>query len=124
MTGAALTCIKELMAEAGVPYRFERWNSAPPDPYFVGEYMETPTMDRYENGHQESTFILRGFTKGSWSGLEEAKASIERVMARTDILPNGNGIAIFYDSGAPVPTGDAELKSIKINLTIQEWSVK
>lgn len=123
MSEDALKYINNLMSTASVPYRFMQWSGQPPDPYFVGEYLEEPSQYKYENGYQSTAFILRGFTKKSWAELETAKAAIESVMATTAILPNGNGIAVFYESAGPVPTGDADLKSIKINLEIQEWSV-
>lgn len=124
MSKAALEYMQKLMKSIGIPYAFMRWNSGqPPDCYFVGEYIETPSPTREESGFQESTFILRGFTRGDWMLLEEAKAKIEAHVAKTAILDGGSGIAVFYESGSHVPTGDAELKSIKINLNIQEWRV-
>ena len=41
----------------------------------------------------------------------------------TTILPNGNGLAIFYAGSLVVPTGDEELKKIEIHLRINEWKV-
>lgn len=125
MSIAALAYIKNLLDSIGIEYEFMRWNSGiPPDLYFVGEYIETPSMTREENGHQETTFILRGFTKKDWLLLEEAKEKIEKNATQTAILSDGTGIAVFYESATVVPTGDADLKSIKINLNIQEWKVK
>lgn len=124
MSIAALAYMEKLMQSIDVPYEFMRWNAGVvPEVYFVGEYLETATPNRHENGHQESTFILRGFTRGSWMGLEEAKAKIEAQACKTAILEDGTGIAVFYDSATPVPTGVMDLKSIKINLNIQEWRV-
>lgn len=124
MSIEALEYIKNLMNQLSIPYALIRWNSGePPDPYFIGEYIENPSPYRVENGHQESTFILRGYTRKEWMGLEEAKEKIERGAMKTAILPSGNGIAIFYDYGTPVPTNNDDEKSIKINLTIQEWKV-
>lgn len=123
MSIAALAYIHNLMQSMGVPYAFMRWTTAPPDVYTVGEYIEIPSYTREESGKHDSTFILRGFTRGDWLLLEEIKAKIEKVCGQTAILEDGSGIAVFYDSAAVVPTGDAELKSIKINLSIQEWSV-
>lgn len=125
MTIAALEYMKNLLDSIGIPYDFMRWNKTEkPDCYFVGEYIESPSPTREENGYQESTFILRGFTRKDWLLLEQAKAKIEANVAKTAILDDGSGIAVFYDTASPVPTGDAELKSIKINLNIQEWRVK
>lgn len=125
MSTAALEYLANLFQSIGIPYEFVRWYSEElPDPYFVGEYIETPSMTKEENGFQESTFILRGYTRGTWLGLEQAKEKIEQNVPKTAILPNGNGLAVFYESASIVPTSDADLKSIKINLTIQEWKVK
>ena len=128
MTMDALQYVGELLESAGINYQFMRWEvgqtGIPPDCYFVGEYMESPSMTLEENGFLESTFVLRGFTRGAWFLLEESKAKIEQAVPKTVILPSGAGIAVFYDSAIVVPTGDDELKSIKINLKIQEWKVK
>lgn len=124
MSIAALKYIKDLMHGMGIPYEFMRWNSdIPPDCYFVGEYIESPPVTLDENGHQETTFILRGFTRKEWLVLEEAKAKIEAAASKTAILDDGTGIAVFYESASTIAIGDAELKSIKINLNIQEWKV-
>lgn len=124
MTESALKYVADLLEGLDIPYEFMRWNSGiPPDMYFVGEYIESPSMTKEENGYQETTFILRGFTQQDWLLLERAKAKIESNATKTAILDDGNGIAVFYESANPVPTGDAELKSIKINLNIKEWKV-
>ena len=77
---------------------------------------------------QESTFILNGFTRGTWLSLEESKNKIEqyfnKVSGKTVIAESGNAVAVFYSSSLVIPTGDAELKRIQINLTVKEWSVK
>lgn len=124
MSEATLKYIHNLMKSLDIPYEFMRWNKDEiPDYYFIGEYIETPSMTKEENGFQESTFILRGFTRLEWLLLERAKAKIEANATKTAILEDGSGIAVFYDSANPVPTNDAELNSIKINLKIQEWKV-
>ena len=123
MSIAALAFVSDMMQRIGVPYAFMRWNEPPPDVYFVGEYVESPSLTREEDGRQETTVILRGFTHGSWMLLEQAKAKIEKAVPVTAILEDGTGIAVFYESGTVVPTGVDQLKSIKIDLTIQEWKV-
>lgn len=124
MSMKAMEYVKGMMAGLALPYAFMRWTEKKiPDVYFTGEYTEIPAAYREENGRHDITVILRGFTRKEWAVLEEAKAKIERSCAKTVILPDGTGLAVFYDSGMPVPTGDAQLKSIKINLTIQVWSV-
>lgn len=121
---SSLNYIADLMESIGIPYEFSRWNSGqPPDGYFVGEYIEAPSLTKEESGYQESTFILRGFTRQTWLVLEQAKEKIEKSIPKTAILDDGTGIAVFYESATVVPTNDADLKSIKINLNIQEWKV-
>lgn len=123
MSISALKFISEKLERLKIPYAFEEWTANEvPDPYFVGEYNEVESTEREENGYQETTFILTG-TGRKWLGLEQAKEIIENNITETAILPNGNGIAVFYSNSFPVPTGDAELKRIQINLIIKEWRV-
>lgn len=123
MSISVLKFISEKLERLKIPYAFEEWTANEvPDPYFVGEYNEVESTEREENGYQETTFILTG-TGRKWLGLEQAKEIIENNITETAILPNGNGIAVFYSNSFPVPTGDAELKRIQINLTIKEWRV-
>ena len=37
---------------------------------------------------------------------------------------DGSAVAIFYENALVIPKEDADLKSIQINLSVQEWSVK
>lgn len=123
MSISTLRFISEKLEKLKIPYAFEEWTANEvPDPYFVGEYNEVESTEREENGYQETSFILTG-TGRKWLGLEQAKEIIENNITETAILPNGNGIAVFYSNSFPVPTGDAELKRIQINLTIKEWRV-
>lgn len=123
MSISALKFISDKLEKLKIPYAFEEWTSSEvPDPYFIGEYNEVESTEREENGYQETRFILTG-TGRKWIGLEQAKEIIENNITETAILPNGNGIAVFYSNSFPVPTGDAELKRIQINLTIKEWRV-
>lgn len=116
--------VNSMMEGIPLPYDLMRWTKKEiPDVYFVGEFNEIPVTTKAENGRQDVTVILRGFTRGTWLSLMEAKEKIEKRCAKTVILSDGTGLAVFYDSCMPVPTGDADLKSIKINLTIQEWKV-
>lgn len=94
-------------------------------PYFVGEYTESETDT--ESGLQESTFLLTGFSRGTWLSLEDAVDSIRsyfnRISGKTVIADNGSAVAVFYSTAMIVPTGDAELKRIQINLDVKEWKV-
>lgn len=126
MTSDVLKIIADSLEAANINYEFMEWTSEPVYPYFVGEYQETPSIS--EDGLQESTFILTGFSRSTWAALEEAKSTIENIFSRisgkTVISSNGNGVAVFYENSLVIPTGDAELKKIQINLSIKEWKVK
>jgi hypothetical protein len=126
MSKQVLKLVSDAMTFLGIEYGFVEYSSDPVAyPYFVGEYQETESTT--EDGLQETTFILTGFTRESWLSLEEAKEKIEnyfnRVSGYTVITDNGSGVAIFYADTLIVPTGDAELKSIQINLSVKEWKV-
>lgn len=126
MSRQVLKIISDAMASLGIEYGFAEYSGDPVVyPYFVGEYTETEGFT--EDGLQESTFLLTGFTRKTWLELEEAKEKIEnyfnRVSGYTVITDSGSGVAIFYTHSLIVPTGDAELKSIQINLSVKEWKV-
>lgn len=122
MTIESLKFISDALTGAGINYEFWEWSSDVVYPYFVGEYSENEPVN--EDGMQESEFILNGFTRGAWLDLETAKAKIEKLFSNnTSILPNGNGLAIFYIGSFVLPTGDEELKKIEIHLRIKEWKV-
>lgn len=126
MTTAALKFIADTLQSIGINYEFQEWTTDPvPDPYYVGEYTEIAGLE--EDGLQESAFMLTGTTRTSWLTLEQTKETIKNafhpVGGTTTILPNGNGLAVLYSDSFQVPTGDAELKRIQINLNFKEWSV-
>ena len=127
MTKKALTIINKAMDTLGLEYGFVRYNKQPVVyPYWVGEYQESPPVD--ESGHRTSTFMLTGHHRGEWAGLETQKEQIEnyfnKVSGKTVMAEDGSAVAVFYSTSLIVPTGDAELKRIQINLDINEWSVK
>lgn len=126
MSIAALKVISDGMEALNLAYGFGVYSGNPVlYPYFVGEYTETePTT---EDGLQETSFLLTGFSRESWLALEYAKEKIEnyfnKVSGKTVIADNGSAVAVFYANSLIVPTGDAELKRIQINLAIKEWKV-
>jgi hypothetical protein len=128
MSKESLKIISEAMDALGLNYALVEYpvGEKPSYPYFVGEYQEIEPMN--EDGMQESTFMLTGFSRGTWLELEETKDKISshfnKVGGRTVIADNGSAVAVFYSNSLVVPTGDAELKKIQINLDVKEWSVK
>ena len=122
MTIESLKFINNKLEENNINYEFMQWTKDIVYPYFVGEYQESEPL--FEDGMKETTFILTGFSKGSWLEFEQTKEKIEKIFSNaTVILPNGNGLAVFYSGSLVIPTGDAELKRIQINLAIKEWMV-
>ena len=126
MSKHVLKTISNAMKSMGIEYDFLTYKKKPiVYPYFVGTYTETePTT---EDGLQETTFVLDGFSRGEFLALEDAKERIEqyfdRVTGYTAVADNGSVAAVFYAGSFPVDTGDAELKRIQINLHVKEWKV-
>lgn len=126
MSKNLLKVVSDGMTELGLEYEFGEYTKEPiVYPYFVGEYTETePTT---EDGLQETTFMLSGFTRDKWLTLENAKAKIEnyfnKVYGKTVMVDDGSAVAVFYGNSLIVPTGDEELKKIQINLQCKEWKV-
>lgn len=117
-----LKFINEQMAEIAVPYEFGEWSSRPVYPYWVGEITEEPTTT--EDGAEESTLILTGFHRGKFIDLESDKTKIKNhfhpihgLRGKTD----SGSIAVFFDGAFYIPTGEADLKRMQINLKIKEW---
>ena len=126
MSKNLLKVVSDGMAELGIEYEFGEYTKEPiVYPYFVGEYTETEPMT--EDGLQETTFMLSGFSRGTWLTLENAKAKIEnyfnKVYGKTVMVDDGSAVAVFYGNALIVPTGDEELKKIQINLQCKEWKV-
>ena len=126
MTRKTLKIISDAMDSLGLEYGFMRYNKKPVVyPYWVGEYQENPPIS--ESGHSTSSFLLTGFHRGEWADLETHKERIEKyfnkVSGKTVMAEDGSAVAIFYANSLIVPTMDAELKRIQINLDVHEWSV-
>ena len=117
-----LKFINEQMGVIAVPYDFGEWAAAVRYPYWVGEIAEEPITT--EDGAEQSTLILTGFHRGNYIALETDKAKIKKhfhpihgLRANTD----SGSIAVFFDGAFYVPSGEAELKKMQINLKIKEW---
>ena len=125
MSKAVLNAVSDGMAAIGMNYEYQEWTDDPVYPYFTGEYQEFEPLN--EDGMQETSFILTGFTRGGYGDLEAAKKKIEKIfnpISGYRVSTDDSVVAIFYASTlANLPTGDAELKKIQVNLTIKEWKV-
>lgn len=118
----ALNFIDEQMSILAVPYEFGEWTQDIQYPYFVGEITEDESMT--EDGAETSTIILTGFHRGKRIVLEEIKEKIKKhfhsVCGLCASIDSG-AIAVFYGGAFFIPTGEAELKKIQINLKIKQW---
>lgn len=117
-----LKFIKEQMDMISVPYEFGEWTSPVVYPYTVGEFTDEPIVT--EDGLEESTLLLTVFHRGTRLAMEEIKATIKKhfdprfgLRAATD----SGSIAVFFDGAFYVPTGEADLKKMQINIKIKEW---
>ena len=127
MNSETLGMISEAMEAMELNYNFMEYKvkagEDPPQTYFVGEYQELDP-DK-ESGEEESLFILTGFTREGWIRLENAKEKIKKYFPPSSGKVAAVGMnltaAVFYTNSFMVPTGDAELKKIQINLTVKEW---
>jgi hypothetical protein len=118
-----LKFISEQMDMIGVPYEFGEWTSEIQYPYFVGEITEEPTNT--EDGLEQSTILLTGFHRGKYIDLETVKEKIKDhfpvFYGLRKQMDNGSVIVAFFDGSFYVPTGEADLKKIQINIKIKEW---
>lgn len=117
-----LNFINEQMDILEVPYEFGEWTSEIIYPYTVGEITEEPVTT--EDGLEESILILTCFHRGKAIVLETVKKKIKKhfdpkigLCAKID----SGSIAVFFDGSFYIPTGEADLKKLQINLKIKEW---
>ena len=117
-----LKFIEEQMDMISVPYELGEWTSPVVYPYTVGEFTDEPIVT--EDGLEESTLLLTVFHRGTRLAMEEIKATIKKhfdprfgLRAATD----SGSIAVFFDGAFYVPTGEADLKKMQINIKIKEW---
>lgn len=126
---SVLKVIADDMDALAINYDFEEWEGEPVYPYVTGEYQELESLD--EDGEQETQFILTVFARGitAHADLEAIRKKVKKhfpkVGGRLATTESGSRVAIFYaNTLGNIPTGDAELKKIQINLKIKEWSVE
>ena len=105
-----------------VPYEFGEWTSPVSYPYGVGEITEDTITT--EDGAEQSTLLLTFFNRGKMIDLLEIKEKIKKhfppiygLRGKTE----GGAIAVFYDGFMMIPSGEADLKKIQINLKVFEW---
>ena len=103
-----------------INYELGVWNENIVFPFWVGEYYENEYSS--EDGFTEYSFQLTGTCRNSYEKLLEDRDKIRQLLINyRTILENGNSIAIYYDGSMMIPSQDAEIKRLQINLTIYEW---
>lgn len=124
---SVLKTIDTEMNALNINYEFAEWTDKPAYPYVVGEYQEVESLN--EDGEQETQFIMTVWARGitATEDLENVKNKIKKhfpkVGGRLAITDEGSRVAIFYaNTLGNLPTGDAELKKIQVNLLVKEWS--
>lgn len=113
----ALTILKNEMERLNIPYTFDSWDNEVELPQFIGEILETPTVD--EDGKSEYSFILTGYAT-TYSYLFDVADLLKSNYKQSAIV---NGIVIKYDNANPVDNGTDDLKQLQITLKIKKWSV-
>lgn len=120
-----LRYIKQELTQINIPYSFMTWKRKREYPYFVGEIFRIRTDG--EDGKEEYSFLLTGFTRNSYDDLIEIAEKIEinypNVAGKIGIFEE-SCIAMFVTDITPLPTEDEELKKIQINLQINRWKGK
>lgn len=122
MIEKALGIVKDSLQSIGIPYEFMRWTSSVEDRYWIGEYSESVTDT--EDGYEELTLMLTGTTRSSWMVLIEDRKTIKDHFPKEGglrISTDSGVVVIFYENSFPVPTGEADLKRIQVNLQIKSW---
>ena len=117
-----LKFINEQMDSIAVPYEFSEWTSPVKYPYGVGEIIEDPITT--EDGAEQSTLLLTFFHRGRMIDLLQINEKIKKHFPPVYGLrgdTEGGTIAVFYDGYSSIPSGEADLKKIQINLIIKEW---
>ena len=122
MTIAGLKFLNDELSGLNIPYEYMEWTSKFPQTYFVGQYSEVSNPD--EDGMIESDFIITGTTKNKYLDLENVNQMIRSRFpdyGLTEILPNGWGIAVMYETSYPIPAIEQGIRRIQITLKVKEW---
>ncbi len=117
-----LNIINQQLTELGLNYEFGQMTKSPPTyPYWVGESSESASMT--EDGLEEPTIILTGFSRNSFLELETQKEALkDRFKYGVSVMTeSGAAVVIFYDGALNVPSDEADLKKCQVNLKIKLW---
>ena len=117
-----LKFINKEMDALAVPYQYGEWQGRETYPYGVGEISAFTPLN--EDGAEESTLLLTFWHRGALIELEKIVNKLKKhfhpIYGLRGDTDSGT-IAVFYDSAFSVPSGEADLKKMQINLKIKEW---
>lgn len=116
-----LAVINQQLETLGLNYEFGRMSESPPKyPYWVGDYSEPEGLT--EDGKDEPTVILTGFSRGKHIDLENQKSIIKDHFRHgvSVITDAGSAVVIFYGGSLPIPI-EGDLKKCQVNLSIKIW---
>lgn len=122
-----LKWIADELKSAGIEYHLNRnGKSKPTYPYFVGELLPVDPVN--EDGMQEYSLLLDGFTRGTLTELLECAEKIEECFPIVDgkvaVLGDSETVAAWYSGCQPVETGEEELQKVTITITIHTWKAR
>lgn len=105
-----------------IPYAFWEWSGDVPETYFVGEYSESASNS--EDGLISGEIILSGFTRGTYSDLEQIRDQVYAHFRNGErYLESGKGAVIGYSHSQVVPSNVENVKRLEIYLWFREWSI-
>lgn len=121
-----LAVVNEQLESLGLNYEYGTMTASPPTyPYWVGEYSSEPE-GLTEDGKEEPTVILTGFSRGKNIDLENQKTLIKDHFRHgvSVITESGSAVVIYYGGSLPIPLEDNDLKKCQVNLSIKTWKGK
>lgn len=117
-----LTEFNSLINELDINYHYERNNSTEIIyPYWVGEVLST--SQTYEDRSENITIKLVGTSQGSYTELLTEYDKIKNYFKQTRKQHFDNGVVVFNLAGTNphIPTGEADLKRVEINIDAILW---
>ena len=114
---------EQLNTILGIPYEFMEWTDDKiPSQYWVGELSDSTPIT--EDGKETYTLLLTGTTRAKWLDLINTVDAIKGHFPPVEGFRIDKGsftIVVTYSNAFPVPTGEADLKRMQVNLEITTW---
>ncbi|SEA15892.1 hypothetical protein SAMN04515656_104144 [Eubacterium aggregans] len=112
-----------MMEILDVPCEYQTWTQVVSYPYWVYEILGSPVVS--EDGMEELTIILTGFSKGKALPLAQAEGRIKQYFKHGVTVTDDDGSTICFSYGGfqSVSTGAPDLKRIDITISVKKWSV-